>query len=173
MIFHELFCKAEYREIALPEAEVRGGDVTCQIALKPFNNRQLRSDFREIMVKRIVALGMDIDVFIGGRTTIDIQRSGVNKRKAIEYAMERLDLDPLTTVYFGDEFVAYGNDVPAASLPDDRRPSLIIHVGDIGNTPDNIKDKLTLDGNGPAGTLNHLKTIDKTIDLELSRQAVV
>jgi hydroxymethylpyrimidine pyrophosphatase-like HAD family hydrolase len=157
-VFREILLKPMYEDISKPEAEVRGGDVVCQIALKPFNDDRLRREFRELMEQRLMAAGKrDFSVLIGGRTTIDIQRHDVNKTKAIRFAVKRMKLDPSTAVYFGDEFVPFGNDLSVAQM-EDERPSLIVHVGN-GQPPADVKGRLIWDGNGPAGTLNYLRML--------------
>jgi len=159
-MFHEVFPRC--KDMALPQAEIRGGDFPCQIALKPFNNDKWRSDFKDLMVKQLTERGLDFDVTIGGRTTIDIQRPGMNKSKAIEFALGELKkqgIGPAQTIYFGDEFMPSGNDVKVAEMLEHSRPFKIYHVGDTRSTLTSIRDTLVLQGNGPRGTLNQLETI--------------
>jgi hydroxymethylpyrimidine pyrophosphatase-like HAD family hydrolase len=160
LVFRDILLRPMYKEISKPEAEVRGGDVVCQIALKPFNDDQLRREFREVMEQRLKAAGMaELSVLIGGRTTVDVQRHDVNKPKAIRFAVKEMKLDPSTAIYFGDEFVPFGNDLKVAQMKEGERPSLIVHVGN-GQPPGDVRDRLIWDGNGPVGTLNYLKMLN-------------
>ncbi|MBN1350966.1 TIR domain-containing protein [candidate division KSB1 bacterium] len=152
----------EYKDLAKPEIEKRGGiDFISQIALKPFKINKYRQEFLSIIKDR---LSKNIDgklfsVLFGGKTTIDIQLEGVDKRKAIiELITGKRKLNPKNMIYFGDEFVHHGNDLPVAEMEEHLRPARIIHVGDIKTTPEKLfaQKGIFIDGNGPIGTKNYL-----------------
>jgi hydroxymethylpyrimidine pyrophosphatase-like HAD family hydrolase len=67
-------------------------------------------------------------VHIAGRTTVDVLRRDVDKSRALRFVTEHLKLDPLATVYFGDEFGRVGNDLPIARMADAERPAVIVNV---------------------------------------------
>ena len=156
-----LFFKPQYADISKPETEVRGGKVISQIALKPFNDKDCRQEFREIMEKKLNKDGdAKFSVLLGGRSTIDIQLKDVNKPKAIRYLIAAKKLDPKGMIYFGDEFVPFGNDLPVAEMPDTERPAFIVHVGNASASKMVVNkealNKIVIDGNGPIGTMNYL-----------------
>lgn len=152
----------DFKEVARPEIERRGEDFCSQIAIKPFKRDNLRKEFLEIIRGRLNAPieGKNFSIHLGGKTTIDIQLKGVDKRKAIiRLITGDRKFDPQKMIYFGDEFDPYGNDYVVAVMKDHLRPARIIHVGNKGDTPDLIANQkcFFVDGNGPAGTLNYLE----------------
>jgi hydroxymethylpyrimidine pyrophosphatase-like HAD family hydrolase len=158
MIFHKLLLRKEYREISMPEAEIRGGRVACQIAIKPFGDETKRDEFRKLLDQEFKAQGVDeFSVLLGGRTTIDVQIKGVNKQKAVQFLEQDKGLDPQNMIYFGNEFNQYGNDRAILSMRDNERPGLIINVGESLNESDTLRERLLEDHNGPVGTVNYLK----------------
>lgn len=158
MIFHKLLLRKEYREISMPEIEMRGGHVVCQIALKPFGDETKREEFRRLLDQELKTRGVDqFSVLLGGRTTIDVQIKGVNKQKAIRFLKQHKKLDSQNMIYFGNEFGQYGNDRAVLDMDDTERPGLIINVGDALAPTDLQKEKLLDDHNGPIGTINYLK----------------
>lgn len=141
--------------LAQPELEKRGGEVTCQIAIKPFNDPVLREQFRDAIA---VALGgpkkREFNVLLGGSTTIDIQRIGVDKQAAIKHLARTWKLKPTDMTYFGDEFGQYGNDLPVALMANG--PACIVNVGERPKHSMLAEDHMVNDGNGPTGTVNYL-----------------
>lgn len=136
LIFRKLLRKTHYSAISKPELERRGGDVTSQIALKPFNEDRLRSEFRKLLIERLTREGRDeFSILTGGKTTIDIQLKGVNKTRAIDYLVHEKNTDPEKMIYFGDEFNESGNDLPVAKMDKKLRPAFIINVGKETNIP--------------------------------------
>lgn len=163
-----VFYDEQFSSMAVPKLEKRGGTgFTSQLALKPFKRPELRNEFfRSFSVQMLRAFGKDaFDVTLGGRTTIDIQRSGVNKQKAIKYLYDK-GADPDRTVYFGDEFYHDGNDV-VVCLPQEkyRPPTTIVHVGHVDDLSLELRQKgfISIDGNGVDGTANYLNIIDRTL----------
>lgn len=157
--------RSEFKNSALPELELRGSsDFTSQVSIKPFRIPKLRREFLE-KLKPIIGDG-DFSVLLGGKSTIDIQRAGVDKRKAIIELIITKELDPKKMIYFGDEFFTYGNDLAVASMEKEIRPSRIIHVGDTKKTPETLKKQkeFFVDGNGPSGTLNYLEFLKCEIE---------
>lgn len=151
----------EFSEMSLPEIEKRGGaDHICQIALKPFKLNTLRTHFMHSLKERFAddLIGEKVIVLLGGKTTIDIQLRHVNKTTAILHLIENKKFDPARMIYFGDEFINHGNDLPVAIMDKKLRPGMIVHVGDLERTPEDLRllQGLIFDGNGPEGTANYL-----------------
>ena len=141
--------------------------VTSQIAIKPFKINKLRRSFLERLKTGINDhFGADeFSVLLGGKTTIDIQRKGVDKRKAIIELITMNKFNPQHMIYFGDEFVPNGNDLRIAEMPKNLRPARIIHIGDTDKTPAKLRSQswFYIDGNGPEGTLNYLRFLQSEL----------
>lgn len=58
------------------------------------------------------------DVFVSGRTTIDIVAKGNNKADNTKKLAKMLNIPLKNVVFTGDEFQTYGNDYPLLSLED-------------------------------------------------------
>jgi hydroxymethylpyrimidine pyrophosphatase-like HAD family hydrolase len=160
LIFHNLLFRKEYNELSMPEAEIRGGRVVCQIALKPFNDEDKRNEFRKTFEQELRTHGSDqFSVSLGGRTTIDVQIKGVNKQKAVRYLIQHKKLDPQKMIYFGNEFGIYGNDRTVLDMGNNEKPGLIVNVGDPCDQSGILHEVLLEDHNGPGGTLNYLKLL--------------
>lgn len=158
LISRNLMFRPEYCDISTPEIEKRGGTVVCQIALKPFNDDEKRAEFRRIISNALEArLPDEFSVLLGGTTTIDIQKRGVDKQKAVRFLLKAKGFDASSMVYFGNEFTQFGNDRCVAELPDGERPAVIINVGKWPEKSDPIRQRLINDGNGPQGTANYLE----------------
>lgn len=65
-----------------------------------------RTILREALLKRIP----DYEILIGGRTTIDITRKGINKSHGVHWLAERLNMKPKEMLYIGDALYPGGND---------------------------------------------------------------
>lgn len=52
----------------------------------------------------------EYDVFLGGATTIDITKHGVNKAAGVHWLAKRLDIEPAHMLYIGDALYPGGND---------------------------------------------------------------
>lgn len=155
----------DFNRIALPEIEKRGGDFCSQIALKPFKRDELRRDFLDLIIRRLddPIEGKNVAIILGGKTTIDIQLKGVDKRKAIiQLITGKHKFDPQKMIYFGDEFDPLGNDYVVAKMEDHLRPARIINVGNKDATSGDIANQkcFFVDGNGPLGTLNYLEFLE-------------
>lgn len=164
----------DYKNVSRPEIEKRGGEgFISQIALKPFKIDKIRTEFLSIIRKRLITRQevRDFEVLLGGKTTIDILLKGVDKRKAIMDLITRRQFNPKNMIYFGDEFVINGNDLPVLTMEDNFRPSRIIHVGNINNTPEDLLDKkgFFIDGNGPLGTKNYLEFLRYELQASVAR----
>ncbi len=155
LIHHRILSRAEYRGLSRPEMEVRGGEVACQIALKPFNDQADRVAFHALLSARLQEEApAQFSVLLGGGTTVDIQLRGVDKRKAVRYLMERQGLQGGDMLYWGNEFGEHGNDLAVARMPDEQRPVGIVNVG----PPSGLDTgRIYEDGNGPEGTVSYLK----------------
>lgn len=168
----------QFKNIAAPEIEERGtkgekgaDDFISQIAIKPFKREKARIEFLTDIRKRLAGehIQGEFSVIKGGSTTIDIQLKGVDKRKAIvELVLGNRRLDPRKMIYFGDEFVDNGNDLPVALMEKDFRPGRIIHVGKNKQTSEKIESQndVFVDKNGPQGTLNYLRFLKYQIELD-------
>lgn len=177
-LISKLFYKPKYADMAKPQEDVRGGEVTTQIAFKPFNDNGLRKKFLQNIQSRLRNADdrnsnqVNFAIQLGGRTTIDVQKEGVDKAKAVNFFIEHTGIVAENLTYFGDEFVPNGNDLPVA-LMEFNRPKSIIHVGSIDQAKAIVEDpilnekenshgteifsRIKMDGNGPAGTLNYLQ----------------
>ena len=69
-------------------------------------DRRKRSALQAALVKRLPGFS----VAMGGTTTIDVTKKGVDKAFGIRRLAERLGIDERDTLYIGDELVAGGND---------------------------------------------------------------
>lgn len=160
MIYRKILRQNRYKEVSKPELEKRGGDVICQIALKPFNDDRLRTQFREQFEDKLKMEGFDdFAILTGGKTTIDIQLKGVNKARAVNYLLGKGWYDSQRMIYFGDEFNEFGNDYPVATMSRHERPKFIVNVGRVDSIPRRIRNDIILDGNGPDGTKNFLELL--------------
>jgi hydroxymethylpyrimidine pyrophosphatase-like HAD family hydrolase len=157
LISRHLMFKEDYCELSKPELEKRGGEVVCQIALKPFNDDQTRAGFRTAIADSLQREDPgQFSVLLGGLTTIDIQRASVDKKKAIRLLRRQRELEPASMIYFGNEFLPYGNDRCVAEMPDSERPAMIVNVGQALGASDPIHARVLDDCNGPRGTVNYL-----------------
>jgi HAD superfamily hydrolase (TIGR01484 family) len=59
-----------------------------------------------------------IQLFISGRTSIDITQEGMDKGSAATYLMDRLKIEPKQSIYFGDLLQPYGSDYPMTKICD-------------------------------------------------------
>lgn len=123
-----------------------------QLALKP-----VKADLRETLIGHIKdkvcgdkRLKGRYSVLVGGRTTIDIQKCGVDKAFAIKDLQDSLDYQG-EILYFGDSFEEQGNDRPVADVEGVQ----CISVGGGENPPSRV---IALDG-GPAATTACLRSI--------------
>ena len=157
LISRHLMFKEDYCELSKPELEKRGGKVVCQIALKPFNDDETRADFRTTIAEDLQRENPDqFSVLLGGLTTIDIQRGSVDKKKAIRLLLKQREIEPASMIYFGNEFLPFGNDRCVAEMPDSERPAMIVNVGQALGAGDPIHPRVLDDCNGPRGTVNYL-----------------
>ena len=124
-----------------------------QLALKP-----VRVDLRETLIGHIedkvcgdrrLTRGQ-YGVLVGGRTTIDIQKYGVDKAFAMRDLQDSLDYRR-EILYFGDSFEEQGNDRPVAYVESVQ----CISVGGGENLPPGV---IAVDG-GPAATTACLHSI--------------
>ena len=124
-----------------------------QLALKP-----VRVDLRETLIGHIedkvcgdrrLTKGQ-YGVLVGGRTTIDIQKYGVDKAFAMRDLQDNLEYRG-EILYFGDSFGEQGNDRPVAYVEGVQ----CISVGGGENLPSGV---IAVDG-GPAATTACLRSI--------------
>ena len=65
---------------------------------------------RRAMKEQLDTMIPEFDVLIGGATTIDITRKGINKAHGVRWLAERLKLQPQEMLYVGDALYEGGND---------------------------------------------------------------
>jgi len=70
---------------------------------------------RQAMQRRLSAVLPDLSVKIGGSTSIDITRAGVDKAFAIARLAEHAKIDPGAILFLGDAIYPGGNDEPVRS----------------------------------------------------------
>jgi hydroxymethylpyrimidine pyrophosphatase-like HAD family hydrolase len=140
---------ADFPDLSRPTVIDRGE----QLALKP-----VRVDLRETLIGHIedkvhgderLTKGQ-YGVLVGGRTTIDIQKYGVDKAFAMRDLKDSLDYQG-EILYFGDSFEEQGNDRPVAYVEGVQ----CISVGGGENLPAGV---IAVDG-GPAATTACLRSI--------------
>ena len=89
---------------------------------------------RDVIQSILVPLLPDCAVAIGGMTSIDITRKGIDKEFGINRAVEYIEVAKDDIVYVGDSLFEGGNDYPAV------RASVHIHpVKDVAETKEFIK----------------------------------
>jgi hypothetical protein len=140
--------KADFPDLSRPTIIDRGQ----QLALKP-----VKADLRETLIGHIKdkvcgdgRLKGQYGALVGGRTTIDIQKCGVDKAFAMRNLQDSLDYQE-EILYFGDSFEKQGNDRPVAYVEGVQ----CISVGGGENLPSGV---IALDG-GPAATKACLRSI--------------
>lgn len=67
---------------------------------------------RDILKKFLETRLPDFDIYVGGRTTIDITKKGFDKSYGVRRFAEHLKLEPKEMLYVGDELFPGGNDAP-------------------------------------------------------------
>jgi len=60
-------------------------------------------------------------IFIGGKTTIDVMRQGINKAFGVRWLLETWKLEPAHVVFLGDALYLGGNDYPVVETGVDTR----------------------------------------------------
>lgn len=139
---------ADFPDLSRPTIIDRGQ----QLALKP-----VKVNLRESLIGHIKdkvcgdgRLKGQYGVLVGGRTTIDIQKCGVDKAFAMRDLQDSLDYQE-EILYFGDSFKEQGNDRPVAYV----KGVQCISVSGGENLPSGV---IALDG-GPAATKACLRSI--------------
>jgi phosphomannomutase len=100
------------------QIEFRGGQVTFSALgqMAPFEKKVIwdpLQEKRKEIVKHLKPLLTDFTISIGGTTSIDITRKGVDKAYAIEKMKDILTVDKEHILFFGDALFEGGNDYPA------------------------------------------------------------
>lgn len=65
---------------------------------------------RRDLQKRLEEIIPQYEIVIGGMTSIDITKKGINKTKAVNWLSEKLDLPVSSMLYIGDSLFPGGND---------------------------------------------------------------
>lgn len=103
------------QEVFSDQVEYRVGQITISL-LGQTAPRELKKAWdpdrskRRIMVNYLKLLLEDYDIKIGGSTSIDITRHGVNKEFGVRKLLDYLHLKPQDAIYFGDSLGPGGND---------------------------------------------------------------
>lgn len=74
------------------------------------------TEIRDKFIKALKQKREDLEMRLGGFATVDITKKGVNKAIALKYIKSKIGDKKI--IYFGDEFVGTGNDVPVLGLSD-------------------------------------------------------
>lgn len=69
-------------------------------------DKSKRTALRKALLKKI----SEFEILIGGRTTIDITRYGINKAHGVRWLSDRLKIKPREMLYVGDALYRGGND---------------------------------------------------------------
>lgn len=77
---------------------------------------------RRQLVSVLEKLLPNFSVHVGGSTSIDITRKGVDKASGLKMMMEMLGVEEDKVLYIGDELTPMGNDSPVLTLGIDSRP---------------------------------------------------
>ena len=59
---------------------------------------------------------MDVDIVVGGSTSVDIMLSGVDKAYGMRQLMKQLNLEKEDILFIGDNLNVGGNDYPVKAL---------------------------------------------------------
>ena len=73
---------------------------------------------RQILAEYLIPKLPNFDVKIGGSTSIDITKKGINKEFGVLQALAKLRLNPNQAVYFGDSLGPNGNDAIVKNISD-------------------------------------------------------
>jgi phosphomannomutase len=100
------------------QIEFRGGQVTFSALgqMAPLDKKIIWDPIQEKrkeIVKHLKPFLTDFSISIGGATSIDITRKGVDKAYAIERMMDILNVDKEHILFFGDAIFDGGNDYAA------------------------------------------------------------
>ncbi|CAN5725866.1 HAD-IIB family hydrolase [soil metagenome] len=89
---------------------------------------------RETIQKAVAPLLPYFDVKVGGLTTIDVTKHGINKAYGVRMLCEHLSIPISETLYIGDELVNGGNDevvqetgIPTRAVKDPSETAIAIH----------------------------------------------
>jgi len=74
------------------------------------------SDIKKIFRDRVAERLPDLEVRLGGKTTIDITRLGIDKAYGMQKLIEALDISKDDILFFGDKLQEGGNDYPVKAM---------------------------------------------------------
>lgn len=109
-----------FGEIYGEQVGYRGGQVTFsalgqEAPLEPKKSFDPDQEKRKVIVSHLSPLLPDFTITIGGTTSIDITRKGIDKAYALRKMMELLAVGPENVIFFGDAIFEGGNDFPATT----------------------------------------------------------
>lgn len=74
------------------------------------------SDIKKIFRDKVAERLPDLEVRLGGKTTIDITRLGIDKAYGMQKLIEALDMSKDDILFFGDKLQEGGNDYPVKAM---------------------------------------------------------
>lgn len=74
------------------------------------------SDIKKIFRDKVAECLPDLEVRLGGKTTIDITRLGIDKAYGMQKLIEALDINKDDILFFGDKLQEGGNDYPVKAM---------------------------------------------------------
>ncbi len=109
-----------FEELYGEQIGYRGGQVTFsalgqEAPLPPKKAFDPDQEKRKSIVSHLAPLLPDFTITIGGTTSIDITRKGIDKAYALRKMMELLAVGPEQVIFFGDAIFEGGNDFPATT----------------------------------------------------------
>lgn len=75
-------------------------------------NAELKKEFREMVAQKLP----DLEVRLGGSTSIDITRIGIDKAYGMRKLIEAIDIDQNEILFVGDKLQEGGNDYPVKAM---------------------------------------------------------
>jgi phosphomannomutase len=124
--FRGLIARHSIQSQTTPEDQLqdRGSQVTLSAIGRGANDAAKRAYDPDGALRRAWVvelekeLGPELNIRLGGTTSVDITPAGVDKEWGIRHFLEHMRLQPADAVYFGDNLQEGGNDFPATHVVD-------------------------------------------------------
>lgn len=113
-----LWVEKPYGEII----EDRGSQVTYSAlgqdapAEKKYEWAEKNKDTKPILREKVSALLPDLEVRLGGTTSVDVTRIGIDKAHGMQKLIEALDISKDEILFLGDKLQEGGNDYPVKAM---------------------------------------------------------